>query len=123
MCFLVVFLLLEGKDKRIRWKHLKNCGPCHLSINGSIHYELVVVLDSLPCFVCCEKKGVSTILLYNQCQRGWHMACLIPPFQLFFLKIGFILNGKSLPIMCELVTRANDFWKVCHMFVLNMSFN
>lgn len=72
-------LLLEGKDGRECREHSKNCAPCHLPIDGSVHPELAVVPDGLPCFVCGEKKGAATMLLCDQCQRGWHMACLTPP--------------------------------------------
>jgi hypothetical protein len=72
-------LLLEGKDGRECREHSKNCAPCHLSIEGTVHPELDVVLECLPCFVCGEKKRAATMLLCDQCQRGWHMACLRPP--------------------------------------------
>lgn len=72
-------LLLEGKDGRECREHSKNCAPRHLPLDGSLHHELEVVLDGLPCIVCGEKKGVATMLLCDQCQRGWHMACLMPP--------------------------------------------
>ena len=72
-------LLLEGKDGRECREHSKNCAPCHLPIDGSIHPELAIVPEGLPCFVCGEKKGAATMLLCDHCQRGWHMACLMPP--------------------------------------------
>ena len=56
-------LLLEGKDGRECREHSKNCAPCHLSIEGTVHPELAVVLEGLPCFVCGEKKGAATMLL------------------------------------------------------------
>jgi len=49
-------LLLEGKDGRECREHSKNCAPCHLPIEGTVHPELAVVPDGLPCFVCGEKK-------------------------------------------------------------------
>ena len=52
-------LLLEGKDGRECREHSKNCAPCHFSIDDSIHPELAVVPDGLPCFVCGEKKGAA----------------------------------------------------------------
>lgn len=72
-------LLLEGKDGRECREHSKNCALCHLSIDGSVHPELAVMPDGLPCFVCGEKKGATTMLLCDHYQRGWHMACLTPP--------------------------------------------
>jgi hypothetical protein len=72
-------LLLKGKDGKECREHSKNCAPCHLPIEGTIHLELVVVPEGLPCFVCGGKKKAATMLLYDQCQRGWHMTCLRPP--------------------------------------------
>ena len=60
--------------------------PCHLPIEGTIHFELAVVLEGFLCFVCEKKKGTATMLLCNQCQRGWHMTCLRLP--LTFLPFG-----------------------------------
>ena len=71
-------LLPEDKDGREYQEHSKNCAPYYLSINGSVHPELAVVPQGLPCFVCGEKKGAATILLCDHCQCGWHMACLKP---------------------------------------------
>jgi hypothetical protein len=71
-------LLLEGKNDRERSKHSKNYAPCHLPIEGTVHPELAVVPKGLSCFMCGEKKRVATMLLYDQCQRGWHMTCLRP---------------------------------------------
>jgi hypothetical protein len=72
-------LLLEGKDGRECREHFKNCAPCHLPIEGTVRLELAVVPEGLSCFVCGEKKIAATMLLCDQCQRGWHMACLRPP--------------------------------------------
>ena len=52
-------LLLEGKDGRGCREHSKNCAPYHLPIDGSVHPELAIVPDGLPCFVCSEKKGAT----------------------------------------------------------------
>jgi hypothetical protein len=49
-------LLLEGKDGRECREHSKNCAPCHLPIDGSVHPEFAVVPQDLPCYVCGEKK-------------------------------------------------------------------
>ena len=72
-------LLLKGKDGRQCREHSKNCGPCHLPIEGTIHLELAVVPEDLPYFVYGKKKRSATMFLCDQCQRGWHMACLTPP--------------------------------------------
>ena len=72
-------LLLEGKDGQECRDNTKNCAPCHLPIEGTILPELVVVPAGYKSVVCGEKKGATTMLLYNQYQRGWHMACLTPP--------------------------------------------
>ena len=72
-------LLLEGKDGKEYREHSKNCGPCHLSIEGTVHPELAIVPEDLPCLVYGKKKKPATMLLCDQCQHGWHMACLRPP--------------------------------------------
>ena len=72
-------LLLEGKDGRECRKHSQNYALCHLPINGSINPELAIVRDGFRCFICGEKKGAATMLLCDQCQIGWHMACLTHP--------------------------------------------
>ena len=49
-------LLLENNDGQECREHSKNYDPCQLPIEGTIHPELVVVLEDLSCFVCREKK-------------------------------------------------------------------
>ena len=71
-------LLLEGNDGRESCEHSKNCVPCHLSIEGTVHPKLVVVLEDLPCLVYGEKKRTTTMLLCDQCQCGWHITCKPP---------------------------------------------
>ena len=56
-------LLLEVKDGMECHNHFINCAPCHLPIEGTVHHELVVVPESLPCFVCGEKKIAATMHL------------------------------------------------------------
>ena len=75
-------LLLEGKDGQECRDHTKNCAPCHLPIEGTICPKLAVVPTGYRCVVCGEKKGAATMLLCDQCQRGWHMACLTPPLSM-----------------------------------------
>ena len=75
-------LLLEGKDGQECRDNTKNCAPCPLPIEGTIYPELAVVPANYRCVVCGEKKGVATMLLCDQCQRGWHMACLTPPLSM-----------------------------------------
>ena len=72
-------LLLEEKDGQECRDNTKNCAPCHLPIEGIVYPELVVVPPGYKCKVCGEKKGATTMLLCDECQRGWHMACLTPP--------------------------------------------
>ena len=71
-------LLLERKDGREWREHSKNCAPYHLPIEGTVYPELAIVPESLPCFVCGKKKIAATMILCDQCQRGWHMTCLTP---------------------------------------------
>ena len=51
-------LLLEGKDGRECREHSKNCIPCHLSIEGTIHLELAVVPEG-PSMFCVWTEEMS----------------------------------------------------------------
>lgn len=65
ICFLVVFCFLkEMMDKSVKCIQ-KNCGPCHLPIDDSIHLELAIILNGLFCFIYNKKKWIDTILLFD----------------------------------------------------------
>ena len=49
-------LLVEDKDGKEDCKKTKKIVPCHLSIKGTVHSVLAVMLEVLPCFTCGEKK-------------------------------------------------------------------
>ena len=72
-------LLLEDNDGRECHEHSRNCIPYHLPIEDTVHPEPTVMPEDFICFVCGEKKRTATMLLCDQCQRGWHMTCLWPP--------------------------------------------
>ena len=46
------------------------------------------------CVVCGEKKGAATMLLCDQCQRGWHIACLTLP-------LSTLPKGESICPRCK----------------------
>ena len=69
-------LLLKDKDGQECRDNTKNCAPCHLPIERSIHSVMAVVPLGFRCFFCGKTKGVATMLLCDQCQWGWHMTCL-----------------------------------------------
>ena len=65
-------LLLEGKDKDC-CEQSKSCAQCHLSIEGTVHPELAVVPEGLPCFVFGEKEVATMIFVINVKVVGtWH---------------------------------------------------
>ncbi|GBP16159.1 E3 ubiquitin-protein ligase UHRF1 [Eumeta japonica] len=35
--------------------------------------------DACGCFLCCAKEDPDKIILYDECDNGFHMACLTPP--------------------------------------------
>ena len=72
-------LLLKSNAGRECHEQSKKCATCHLPIDGFVHPKLAIVLDGFRCFMCGEKKGAATMLLCDQCQHRWHMACLTPP--------------------------------------------
>ena len=49
-------LLLEGRNGRKYREHSKNYAPCHLPIESIVHFELAIVPEDFPCFVCGKKK-------------------------------------------------------------------
>lgn len=77
-------LLLEWKIGKECREHSKDYVPCHHLMEGTLHPELVMVLEGLPCFVCGDKKNAATILLCDKCQRCWHMTCLTPSLTSLF---------------------------------------
>lgn len=87
-------LLLEGKIGQKCREHSKNCAPCHHLMEGTLHPELAVMLEGLLCFVCGEKEGVTTILLCDKCQLGWHMTCLT-------LSLISLLSGDWIRPQCR----------------------
>ena len=73
-------LLLESNDGRECREHSKNCTPCRIAIEGTVYPELAVVPEGLPCFVFGKKKRTAIMFLCDQCQHGWHITCLKPPW-------------------------------------------
>nr|PNR63012.1 hypothetical protein PHYPA_001437 [Physcomitrium patens] len=69
-------LFLESKDGQNYEENSKDCAPCHLHVDDSIHPQLGIVAISLPCFVCSEKRRIATMFLYNQCQYRRHITYL-----------------------------------------------
>jgi hypothetical protein len=79
-------LLLEGQDGQTWKDHVPNCAPCHLfNVDGQIDPSLAVIPINLWCMLCGQSIGVTTMLVYDWCSRGWHMACLTPPLERYQL--------------------------------------
>lgn len=80
--------LLENKHGQKCQLHSKNFTPFYfIFIDDSIYLEYALVLDGLSCFVCGKKRKAATILLYNQFQHGWPMACLAPLLFILILRL------------------------------------
>ena len=62
-------LFLESKDGQECRDNTKNCAPCHLPIERSIHPKMAVGSRGFGCFVCGETKDATTMLSCDQCQR------------------------------------------------------
>lgn len=50
-------MLPKDKDGQENWEHSKHCAPCHLHVDSFLHIELLVVPNSLLCFICGEKNN------------------------------------------------------------------
>lgn len=72
-------MLLEMKDGQECREYSKNCALYHIFIERTLHPKLAMMFEGLLCFARDEKKGATTMLLCNICQRGWHMTCLTSP--------------------------------------------
>lgn len=76
-------LILEGRDGMIWKDHVRNCASCHLpNVDGKVDPNLAVVPASLRCMLCGFARGAATMLVCDQCSRGWHMGCLTPPLEM-----------------------------------------
>lgn len=68
-------LLLEGKNGQECQDHLKNCIPCHLHTNDSIHFKLELYqLAFFILYVVRRKKLLSGFCMINANTCGiWHV--------------------------------------------------
>jgi hypothetical protein len=73
-------LVLEGRDRKLIRDHVENCAPCHLP-NLEIWQNPKLAREDVDhgCQVCHLTTGGSTMLLYDGCDEGWHMACFNLP--------------------------------------------
>jgi transposase InsO family protein len=71
---------LQGKCGGVMVNNITNLAPCHLpNIDVSLDTRLLRPHASLPCQVCRFADDGDTMLLCDNCNTGWHMACLNPP--------------------------------------------
>jgi hypothetical protein len=59
----------------------KNCTPCHLAILETKAASLMHAKPSidLPCEICNMPHDDHVMVLYDSCNRGYHIYCLTPP--------------------------------------------
>jgi len=73
-------IILQGKCGTTFVNNVVNCAPCHLpGIDPTIDVLLCNPENSLGCEVCHFVDQGESMLLYDACGTGWHMACLDPP--------------------------------------------
>jgi hypothetical protein len=73
-------LILQGRCGTTMAEHMKDCAPCHLAhIDPTIDPTLVPISDDLPCEVCGSPDDSESMLLCDNCNRGFHMQCCSPP--------------------------------------------
>ena len=72
-------LELQGADARVIKENMKNCAPCLLpDVDGSVDPLRATITDSVACEVCQRADGEDTMLLCDQCNKGYHMECMVP---------------------------------------------
>jgi hypothetical protein len=80
--FYLLELLLEGWDGQTWKNHVRNCAPCLLpNVDGQIDLYLIMVLTSLQYMLYGQSLGTTIMLICDNCYRGWHMGCLMPPLE------------------------------------------
>ncbi len=73
---------------------MHNCAPSHLlNVDGQIDAFLGMVLVGLRCMLCGQSLRATTMLIYDQCSRGWHMGC-------FMALMKEMLVGKWFCLRC-----------------------
>ncbi len=59
---------------------MRNCLLSRLlHVDSHVDFYLVVVHAGLHCMLCGQVIRATTMLICDQCSRGWHMGCLTPP--------------------------------------------
>jgi hypothetical protein len=64
-------------------------------IDDQIDPSLVLILIELCCMLCGQFMKAATMLIYDQCLKGWHMGCLMPPFDEIPTRNGFAFNVST----------------------------
>jgi ABC-type methionine transport system permease subunit len=85
-------LLLEGQDGQTWNDHVQNCTFCHLlNMDGQIDLFSTIVYASFWCMLFGQFLGLITMLVCDQCLRGWHMGCIIPSLNETLVKKWFCI--------------------------------
>ena len=76
-------LILVGADGKTISENAINCSPCHLTIKSSPVVEALLKAQArpsidLPCEICLRGDRAASMLLCDGCQKGYHLACLVP---------------------------------------------
>ena len=70
-------VVLRGRDNRTTTRNIANLALCTLP---NLDTSIVPPRD-LACEVCKKSTGEETMLLCDNCDKGFHMQCLTPPLQ------------------------------------------
>ncbi len=67
-------LELQGANGRTIWDHSKNCVPCHLpNLDPTIIMSTWIPPLDYPCQVCQRTNDADQMLLYDNCNGGYHL--------------------------------------------------
>ncbi|KAH8967809.1 hypothetical protein BDL97_03G095600 [Sphagnum fallax] len=72
-------LELQGADGRTIRDHSKNCAPYHLpNLDPTIITSTWIPPLDYPCQLCQRTDDADQMLLYDNCNGGYHIFCLKP---------------------------------------------
>jgi hypothetical protein len=65
-------------------------------VGGQINPSLAIVRTRLCCILYIWIiYGAAIILICDQCSKGWHMGCFMPPLEATLLENGFAFNAQN----------------------------
>ncbi|KAK3254152.1 hypothetical protein CYMTET_36628, partial [Cymbomonas tetramitiformis] len=71
-------VVLEDSTKLREKSTVQSIAPCHLQMKDQYDYNAAIPSKHLACERCKKTDGEASILLFDTCNRGYHIWCLEP---------------------------------------------